>query len=133
MACHLRLPGQIPVDPENPRGSIRSLTRAVAPIRDNMPLVVFPEGGRSEDGRLQPFMGGAFFAAIKAQVEVVPMAIVGTYEILKMNTWHIKPRPVRLILGEPIATPGFNVPDTEYVSNTSPETLASLYGNSSVP
>jgi len=132
MGWHLRLSGQIPVDTENPRGSIRSLNRAVAAIRDNMPLVVFPEGGRSEDGRLQPFMGGAFFAAIKAQVEVVPMAIVGTYEILKMNTWHIKPRPVRLILGEPIATTGLNVHDAEVVSNKARETIASLYENSSV-
>src|SRR5258708_8590656 len=78
MGWHLRLSGQIPVDTENPRGSIRSLNRAVAAIRDTMPLVVFPERARSEDGRPQPFMSGAFFAAIKAQVEVVPMAIVGT-------------------------------------------------------
>ena len=63
-------------------------------LKNNMSLFIFPEGGRSEDGRLQPFMGGAFFAAIRAQLDVVPMALVGTYEVLKMNTWHVKPRPV---------------------------------------
>src|SRR5260370_13908213 len=126
MGWHLRLSGQIRVDADKPRGWMRSLNSVVAAIRDNMPLVVFPEGGRSEDGRLQPFMGGAFFAAIKAQVEVVPMAIVGTYEILKMNTWHIKPRPVRLILGEPIATTGLTVHAAEGASNKTRATVSRL-------
>lgn len=127
MGWHLRRSGQIPVDTENPRASIRSLNRAVEAIRNNMPLVVFPEGGRSEDGQLQPFMGGAFFAAIKAQVEVVPIAIVGTYEILKMNTWHIKPRPVRVLVGDPMATNGMNVRDADTLAAQAREVIAGLY------
>src|SRR5215467_4099696 len=127
MGWHLKRSGQIPVDTENPRASIRSLNRAVEAIRNNMPLAVFPEGGRSEDGHLQPFMGGAFFAAIKAQVEIVPMAIVGTYEMLKMNTWHIKPRPVRLLVGDPIATAGMNVRDAEALAAQAREGIAGLY------
>ena len=58
--------------------SLRSLNRASESLRQGMPLVVFPEGGRSADGQLQEFMGGAFYVAIRAQVPVVPMAIVGT-------------------------------------------------------
>ena len=127
MGWHLSRSGQIPVDTENPRASIRSLNRAVEAIRNNMPLVVFPEGGRSEDGHLQPFMGGAFFAAIKAQVEIVPIAIVGTYEMLKMNTWHIKPRPVRMLVGDPIATAGINVRDAEALAAQAREVIAGLY------
>ena len=127
MGWHLRRSGQIPVDLENPRASIRSLHRAVDAIRNNMPLVVFPEGGRSEDGRLQPFMGGAFFAAIKAGVDIVPMAIVGTYDMLKMNTWHIKPRPVLLLVGDPIATSGMNVRDADTLTAQAREVIAGLY------
>ena len=113
MGWHLRRSGQIPVDLESPKKSIRSLNRAVEALQSGMALVIFPEGGRSEDGHLQPFMGGAFFAAIKAGVDVVPVAITGTYEILKMNTWHIKPRPVFLTVGRPVATDGLTVRDTE--------------------
>lgn len=126
MGWHLRRSGQIPVDTENPRASIRSLNRAVGALRNNMPLVVFPEGGRSEDGQLQPFMGGAFFAAIKAQVDVVPMAIVGTYQTLKMNTWHIKPRPVWLIVGKPIPTTGLNVREAEALTAKAREAIEGL-------
>src|SRR5262245_26488176 len=60
MGWHLRRSGQIPVDLENPKKSIRSLNRAVEAIKKNMALVIFPEGGRSESGQLQTFMGGAF-------------------------------------------------------------------------
>jgi 1-acyl-sn-glycerol-3-phosphate acyltransferase len=130
MGWHLRRSGQIPVNMDNPRASIRSLNRAVASIRNNMPLVVFPEGGRSADGRLQPFMGGAFFAAIKAQVDVVPMAIVGTYEVLKMDTWHIKPRPVRLLFGNPLVTNGLAVRDAEALTAKAREAIAGLYNQS---
>jgi 1-acyl-sn-glycerol-3-phosphate acyltransferase len=126
MGWHLRRSGQIPVDLDNPRASVRSLNRAVEAIRNNMSLVVFPEGGRSENGQLQPFMGGAFFAAIKAQVDVVPMALSGTYEMLKMNTWHIKPRRVRLQVGDPIPTAGISIRQVEAVTTQAREAIARL-------
>jgi 1-acyl-sn-glycerol-3-phosphate acyltransferase len=92
MGWHLRRSGQIPVVLESPKASVRSLNLAVAAIRHGNSLVIFPEGGRSPDGQLHAFMGGAFYAAVKAQVDVVPIALVGTYEILKMNTWLVRRR-----------------------------------------
>jgi 1-acyl-sn-glycerol-3-phosphate acyltransferase len=112
---------------DNPKASIRSLQLAVAAVKKNMSLLVFPEGGRSEDGQLQAFMGGAFFAAIKAQTDVVPMAIVGTYETLKMNTWHIKPQPVRLLVGGAIATAGLTTRDTDALAARARTVIADLY------
>jgi 1-acyl-sn-glycerol-3-phosphate acyltransferase len=134
MGWHLRRSGQIPVDLENPKKSIRSLNQAVEVMKNGMPMVIFPEGGRSKTGQLQPFMGGAFFAAIKAKVDVVPMALVGTYETLKMNTWHIKPRPVHLLVAEPIRTDGLSVRDTEALADQAREAIARLYyRNTSLP
>ncbi len=134
MGWHLRRSGQIPVDLGNPKKSIRSLTRAVEALKNNMSLMIFPEGGRSPEGQLQPFMGGAFFAAIKAQVDVVPMALIGTYEMLKMNTWHIKPRPLRLLVGESIPTVALSVRDTDKLTAKAHDVIAGLYyQNSSLP
>jgi 1-acyl-sn-glycerol-3-phosphate acyltransferase len=132
MGWHLRRSGQIPVVLENPRASVRSLNLAVATLRHGLSLVIFPEGGRSPDGQLHAFMGGAFYAAIKAQVEVVPMALVGTYEMLKMNTWHIKPGPVRLLVSEPISTAGMSPRDMEKLSRQAQDVIASLYYSNSV-
>jgi 1-acyl-sn-glycerol-3-phosphate acyltransferase len=127
LGWHLRRSGQIAVVLENPKASIRSLHLAVAAVKNNMSLLVFPEGGRSEDGHLQWFMGGAFFAAIKAQTEVVPMALLGTYEMLKMNSYHIKPGEAKLLVGEPITTAGLTTRDTEALSAKARAVIADLY------
>lgn len=134
MGWHLRRSGQIPVDLDNPKKSIRSLHSAVDAVKGGMSLVIFPEGGRSEDGQLQAFMGGAFFTAIKAQVNVVPMALIGSYEMLKMNTWHIKPRPLRLLIADPLSTAGLTIRDTEVLASRAREVIGRLYySNSAVP
>ena len=70
--------------------SLRGLNRASDSLRKGMPLVVFPEGGRSASGQLREFMGGAFYMAIKAQAPVVPIVLVGTYELLPMNSFHLR-------------------------------------------
>ena len=127
MGWHLRRSGQIPVVLGSAKASVRSLNLAVAALKNNKSLVIFPEGGRSPDGQLQAFMGGAFYAAIKAQVDVVPVALVGTYEMLKMNTWHIKPGPVHLLVGEPIRTAGMSTRDIDKVTERAREMIARLY------
>ena len=132
MGWHLRRSGQIPVVLENPRASVRSLNLAVSTLKAGLSLVIFPEGGRSADGQLHEFMGGAFYAAIKAQVEVVPMALVGTYEMLKMNTWHIKPGPVRLLVSEPITTAGMSTRNMEKLTQQAHNVIAGLYYSNSV-
>ena len=132
MGWHLRRSGQIPVVLENARASMRSLNLAVAAIKNNMPLVIFPEGARSATGQLQPFLGGAFYAAIKAQVDVVPIALVGTYEMLRMNTWHIKPGPLHLLVGDPIHTAGMTLRDLEKLSADARGTIGDLYYSRSV-
>jgi 1-acyl-sn-glycerol-3-phosphate acyltransferase len=132
MGWHLRRSGQIPVVLENPRASVRSLNLAVATLHHGMSLVIFPEGARSSDGQLHSFMGGAFYAALKAQVDVVPMALVGTFEMLKMNTWHIKPGPLHLVAGRPISTAGMSTRDMEKLKQQAEDVIAGLYYSHSV-
>jgi 1-acyl-sn-glycerol-3-phosphate acyltransferase len=75
-------------------------------------------------------MAGAFYAAIKAQVEVVPMTLIGTHEMLPMNTWHIQPRPLRLVLSEPISTKGMSVREMDALTKKARDTIAELYYSS---
>jgi 1-acyl-sn-glycerol-3-phosphate acyltransferase len=127
MGWHLRRSGQIPVVLENPKASVRSLNLAVASIRKGNSLVIFPEGGRSPNGQLQPFMGGAFYAAVKAQVDVVPIVLVGTYEMLKMNSYHIKPGPVQMVVGSPISTVGMSTRDIAKITERARIVMGDLY------
>ena len=113
---HLKRSGQVCINQQNPAASIGAVKSALRSLRSGMPLVIFPEGGRTQDGEVQPFLPGAFFLAIKAQADIVPIALVGTFDLLPMNTYHIKCQPLEMRVGSPISTAGLTVRDTEEVS-----------------
>lgn len=123
----LKRSGQICIDQQNPSRSISSIRAALKGIKEGLPLVIFPEGGRTPDGEIKPFLPGAFFLAIKAQVDIVPIALVGTYELLPMNTYDIKCRPLEMRVGEPISTAGMAGKDLEALSATVQRSVEDLY------
>jgi len=113
---HLQRSGQVCINQQHPTRSVGNIRSAVKSLKSGMPLVIFPEGGRTPDGEIKPFMAGAFFLAVKAQVDIVPLALVGTFDLLPMNTYHIKPRPLEMRVGEPIPTAGYTLRDLEALS-----------------
>ena len=127
LGWHLKRSGQIPIVYGDAHASLRSLNRAGDALRKGMSLMVFPEGGRSATGQLQEFMGGAFYVAIRVQAPVVPIAIVGTYEMLPMNSFHVVPGDVRLIIGEPIPTTGLRLRDMDKLAAQVRQTIAAMY------
>jgi len=131
LGWHLKRSGQIPIVLGDAHASVGSLKRAGRTLRKGLPLMVFPEGGRSPNGQLQPFMGGAFFAAIAEQVPVVPVAIVGTYELLPMNSFHVLPGEVAMIIGQPIATTGMRLRDMDKLASQVRDAIAEMYNSRS--
>jgi 1-acyl-sn-glycerol-3-phosphate acyltransferase len=124
---HLRRSGQVCIDQQKPTRSIAHIRSAVKSLQAGMPLVIFPEGGRTPDGEIKPFMPGAFYLAIKAQVDIVPVALVGTFELLPMNTYHIKCRPLEMRVGEPIPTQGYSLREMETLSAKVHQAMEDLY------
>ncbi|MGD0566780.1 MAG: lysophospholipid acyltransferase family protein [Candidatus Sulfotelmatobacter sp.] len=123
----LKRSGQVCIDQQKPTNSIAAIRSAVKSLKAGMPLVIYPEGGRTPDGEIKPFLPGAFFLAIKAHVDIVPVAVVGTYELLPMNTYHIKCRPLEMRVGEPISTNGLTMRDLEAVSARVRKAMEDLY------
>jgi 1-acyl-sn-glycerol-3-phosphate acyltransferase len=105
--------GQIPIDTANPRASIASLGIGIKALRSGMPLFVFPEGGRTSDGELRPFLSGAAYLAIRAQVPLVPIALSGVYDLLPIHTRHLYPGELTFSVGEPIVTTGMTLRQTD--------------------
>jgi len=124
---HLKRSGQVCIDQQHPGGSVASIRSALKSLKGGMPLVIFPEGGRTPDGDIKPFLPGAFFLAIKAKVDIVPVALIGTYELLPMNTYHIKSRPLEMRVGEPISTAGYSARETEGLSAKVQKAVEDLY------
>ena len=131
---YLKRSGQLPVDQSNARASMRSLNKAVESLKAGMPLVIFPEGGRARDGHIMPFMNGPFYAAIKAGVDIVPMAIVGTFELLPMDGFHIQPRPLYLVIGKAIPSAGHDLREMEALAQQAQKVIEDMYySRSTVP
>ena len=124
---HLKRSGQVCVDQQHPTRSVGQIKSALRTLKNGMPLVIFPEGGRTPDGKIQPFLPGAFFLAIKAQVDIVPIALRGMYDLLPMNTYHIKPRPLEMRVGPPISTSGLGLRDMEELSAKVKSAIENMY------
>ena len=107
MGWHLERAGHVSVPIEDPKASLRTLAQAAKLVTErNVSVLFFPEGGRSESGELQEFKDGAAYIAIKAQVPLVPVALVGIRDILPMHTLDFKRGVVKLRFGKPIPTVG---------------------------
>jgi 1-acyl-sn-glycerol-3-phosphate acyltransferase len=120
---HLNRSGQIPVDEEGTSG----LNRALRALRSGMPLFIFPEGGRTPDGELQAFLKGPAFLAIRAHVPLVPLALIGTRELLPIHGAHFRPSPVRLVIGEPIDPAGYTLRQTDQLTAKLRDAISRLY------
>jgi len=82
----------------------RSTREAVRLLQSGQAVMIFPEGGRTPDGRLQRFRPGAFRLACSLKIPVLPVTIVGGHA-----SWppgRMLPRPGRLrIIYHPIVSP----------------------------
>lgn len=110
---YLNHSGQVPIDQSSARAGVASLVRGVKTLEGGLPLVIFPEGARSATGELQPMVAGAAWIAIKAQVPLVPLTLIGTHELLPIHTYALRPRPLKLVIGEPISTAGLTTKDAD--------------------
>jgi 1-acyl-sn-glycerol-3-phosphate acyltransferase len=106
LGWHLQLAGHVPVDRgAGSRAAADVIGRFEKVLGEGKPLLVFPEGTRSEDGIIRPFKNGSFYAAVRAGVPVVPVALEGTHLLMKkgaIDTGDGRMRTVTVRVGAPI-------------------------------
>ncbi len=104
----MRGAGYISIDRSNRKSAFHSLARAAESIRKGTSVLIFPEGTRSRDGRLQPFKKGGFVLAVDAGVPIVPIIIQGTDAMMPKGSLLIRRRTVRVDIRPPIPTCGYD-------------------------
>ncbi|WP_188759470.1 lysophospholipid acyltransferase family protein [Edaphobacter acidisoli] len=124
---YLNRSGQVPVDQSSARNAVASLNRGVATLKHGLPLVIFPEGGRAHDGETKPFVSGAAYMAIKAQVPLIPITLIGTYELLPIHTYALNPRPLAIIIGDPIPTTNLTTRDADTLTQQLFQAITTTY------
>ncbi len=92
----------IAIDRRNTRLALESIKIAVKKIKEGYSIIIFPEGTRSKDGRLQEFKRGAFMLASLSGAKVIPVTIKGTYEINPPGSKIFNSREVQMYIGKAI-------------------------------
>jgi long-chain acyl-CoA synthetase len=90
------------VYPMDERAPLRAIAMSRGLLERGESVVWFPEGWRSPDGTLQPFLPGIGRLLEQFPVTVVPLCIDGTFEAFPRDKRFPKLRPVRLVIGEPV-------------------------------
>jgi 1-acyl-sn-glycerol-3-phosphate acyltransferase len=132
---YLSRSGQLPIDTANPRATLSSLGAAARTLRAGLSVFVFPEGARTPDRNLKPFLNGAAFLALRAQVPLVPIALIGVYDLLPIHTRHLYPSrtPIKLVFGVPIPTAGRSPRESESLTDELRQAIQSLIDTHSLP
>ncbi len=119
----MTLAGYISIDRENSPRAFRAIIKTAKKIKDGTSVLVFPEGTRSAAGRLLPFKKGPFFLARKSGVDIIPVGVVGTRDIMKKGSLAINPSEVQITIGGRIPTEGL---DEEALMKRSREAIKGL-------
>ena len=108
----MSLAGDLPVDRKSARSGALMMRKAMQVLADGCPVMFFPEGTRSVDGRVGRFTDGAFHLAIKAKVRILPLVIEGSRDCLPKKSWVFgKPAEIRLRVFPPVETAGLHAAD----------------------
>jgi 1-acyl-sn-glycerol-3-phosphate acyltransferase len=101
--------GTIPVDRDGGQ-DVSAIKRVIKALKQERGLILFPEGTRTTDGRLQPAKAGVGFIAIKTQVPVVPVRIFGSFEAYGKGRGMRLGTPVTVVFGKPMLPAAYDDP-----------------------
>lgn len=105
----MRHVGFVPVDRRKLRGGKRSIEKAARLIKEKgFSFLIFPEGTRSRDGRIQQFRRGGFFLALSSQVPIVPVSLQGTYQLMPRGSFFARKGRIRVLFHQPLPVIGYS-------------------------
>lgn len=104
----LQMAKDIPVDRSDRRKAGHALLMAARCLRQHCSVIFFPEGTRSPDGEVLPFIEGPFQLAIREQIPILPLVVDGTRDVLPRSSWIFGHAPqIRLRVLEPVSVEGW--------------------------
>ena len=128
----MRAAGHVFIDRKDLRGASEAMRLAGERMnRDRLSLGLFPEGTRSQTGRLGEFKRGTFVLAIETQVPIVPLAVDGGYRV-STRGW-IRAGWIHLSVAEPLPTDGKTADDRDEVRTAVREEISAMLEAGRVP
>ena len=110
----MKAAGMIIIDRQNSAIARQSVENAVDTLtHSRFSTLIYPEGTRSQNGELLPFKKGGFILAIRSQLPIVPVTIIGAGKALPKGKFNIKRTRIIVVIDKPITTYGMNTNDKE--------------------
>jgi len=120
----------IPVYRKNKLKAIEAIKQAEHLIKNlGYHIVIFPEGTRTIDGKLQAFKKGGFHMAINTQTPIIPVAVKGGFQYKPKNRWYIKPTIIDIEVGDPINVKNYSINDVDALLNKTHSIFKKLLNN----
>jgi 1-acyl-sn-glycerol-3-phosphate acyltransferase len=119
-----RLAHFIPVDRSKHDSAIASLETATQALRAGQSFLIYPEGTRSPDGRLQEFKKGAVVMAIKAGVPIVPIACSGAHRVMEKRSLVVHRGEILVEFLEAIDTSKYTFEEREKLNQVVHDAMA---------
>ena len=107
----LAFTGAIVLDRSNKAAAFNKLKEEAHKAGGGWSVLIYPEGTRSSDGRLQKLKKGPFLMAVNTGVPILPVTVNGAFKILRRGTLIIKPGHITVTLSDPIPTEGMTEKD----------------------
>ena len=114
----------IPVNRSRHDAAIASIEKAIEAMRAGQSFLIYPEGTRSPDGRLQEFKKGAVVMAIKAGVPIVPMVCSGAHRAMEKRSLKLRPGEILVEFLAPIDASQFTFEEREKLNGIVHDAMA---------
>jgi len=114
----------IPVNRAARDSGIASVEKATEAMKAGQSFLIYPEGTRSPDGRLQEFKKGAVVMAIKAGVPIVPMVCSGAQRIMGKRSLVIRPGEIVVEFLEPVSTSNYSFEERDALNKVVHDAMA---------
>jgi 1-acyl-sn-glycerol-3-phosphate acyltransferase len=122
------------IDRKNRLQAIKDLAAARKLMESGILMWIAPEGTRSRDGKLAPFKKGAFMTAIESKATIIPIGIIGAYEILPAKTMQLNiNQSAEIRIGKPVDASKFTIAERQKLVDIVHQSIKELVESKEYP
>ena len=111
------------IDRSNTASAIESINKGFERLPEGVSVMVFAEGTRSPDGRIQEFKKGGFITAVRRKIPILPVTVNGSRRILPKKSLAMTPGKIQVVVGDPIDVTGYTIDTVQDLIDKTRQTI----------
>lgn len=111
------------IDRSNTASAIESINKGFERLPEGVSVMVFAEGTRSPDGRIQEFKKGGFITAVRLKIPILPVTVNGSRRILPKKSLVMTPGKIQVVVGDPIDVTGYTIDTVQDLIDKTRQTI----------